>query len=290
MNTRIVTRIAAVVLGTAFAVSLASCGHTPGSPMATERQPAAAQVHVEPAGQHRSTADDSTAAGTGHHESTDGTDTDGTARIQLPGRRSEIGAYISPTSSMQEFLYESLMDVHQYWSTQFASWGFAQPQMYYEFPETAADATTRCGGAEPLMQYCSLDNMITFSQQTAIDLWNGKYGSLTNSGTGDMSVAVLVAHEYGHAIARQLGYGSIPAANGERLADCLAGVWAQGAEQRGILASGDVAEAASALDLLAEHPEFGIKDNTHGTGTQRVQAFSTGWYHGAAVCVSSYAE
>ncbi len=294
MNTSLVSRIASLVLGTAFAVSMTACGHTAGAPTAA-RQPAGTQVHAEPAGHHGRSADrgliaTGTAQQPADRDGAEALDTDGVARIQLPGRRSEIGAYIAPTSTMQEFLYQSLMDVHQYWSGQFASWGFAQPQVSYEFPGTAAQATSRCGAAEPLMQYCPLDDTISVSEKTAIDLWNGSYGTLANAGTGDMSVAVIVAHEYGHAIGQELGYGPIGAAAKERLADCLAGVWAAGAQSRGILDVGDVAEAANGLDLLAEHPEFGIQDNTHGSADQRVQAFSTGWYQGAARCVDSYAR
>lgn len=210
--------------------------------------------------------------------------------IVLPAQRNEIGAMVSPTATMENFLYAALLDVHGTWSRYFTEWGYAQPVVNYEFPQTAAQATTGCERAEPMLQYCPSEDRISISRQTARDIWEGRYGQLTNAGTGSMSVATFVAHEYGHNIARELKL-KLTAAQGERMADCFAGAWAADATRRGIVEDGGIDQALAGLDLLAEHPEFGLHDNgVHGTPAMRHEAFAIGWYQKAHGCVSTYSS
>ena len=209
--------------------------------------------------------------------------------IRLAPYTTPIGAVVTARSSMEAYLTASLYDVHNFWSRSFRGWGFKAPTVRFQFP-AKGEVRQSCGATnDSTMQYCSGDDTITFSQEVARNLWLGTYGKYTIKGTDDMSVSVLVAHEYGHNIEQELGWLSrITAAQGERGADCLAGVWARDAYARGILDDGDVNEALQAMDLLAEHP--GQSDNgVHGTPAQRQQAFRTGWSsNSAANCVYTY--
>jgi predicted metalloprotease len=73
----------------------------------------------------------------------------------------------------------------------------------------------------------------------------------------------------------------------ELQADCLAGVWAYSAQQRGLLESGDVqggldAAAAVGDDRLQAQAGQDVNPEswTHGSSEQRADAFTTGFESG----------
>ena len=208
--------------------------------------------------------------------------------INLTPRTTAIGAVVPTHSNMKNFLDASLDDVHRTWTRTFAAKGWRAPQVRYYWPESGEVLRTACTGASDDMSffYCPVDDTIVISQMAAYNLWRGNYGRVNVAGTGDMSVALLVAHEYGHNLIKEWGF-TPSAARGERAADCLAGAWAANAHRRGILERGDVMEAWQGLDAVAE--KEGQSDNgVHGTPAQRQQAFNTGWYHGSTGCMNAY--
>jgi predicted metalloprotease len=207
--------------------------------------------------------------------------------ITLAPYTNSLGAVVTPTSSMEAFLTASIYDVASTWTRLFQSWNYTGPTAFFQFPEPGV-VLSSCGETDDsTFAYCPGDDTITINQEAARQLWLGHRGDLTNAGLGDMSIALFVAHEYGHNIEAELDrLNNVTAAQAERGADCFAGVWAQDAAARGILEAGDLNEALSGLDLVAEHP--GMTDGIHGTPEERQGAFRVGYEQNARACVTTY--
>jgi len=153
-----------------------------------------------------------------------------------------------------------------------------------------------CGYAESAVGpfYCPRDEKVYIDLSFYKDL-KDRYGA-----PGDFAQAYVIAHEVGHHVQNLLGVmeevnsaqeQASTEAEANRLsvklelqADCLAGVWANNAEQaRDILEQGDTEEglnAASSIGddrLQMEYQGHVTPDSfTHGTSAQRVQWFKAG--------------
>ena len=119
--------------------------------------------------------------------------------------------------------------------------------------------------------YCRDENVIVYDAEDLVPSMVERFGRY--------AVGVLLAHEYGHAVQAQIGIvdASLPL---ELQADCFAGAWAQTRvtgepEQAGIVQALLQSARDADGDAIAEH----------GTGFDRVQAYSRGWGQGAAGCV-----
>ncbi len=114
---------------------------------------------------------------------------------------------------------------------------------------------------------------------------------------GDMGVAMVLAHEYGHAVQLQAGLvkESTPTLVSEQQADCLAGVYmrwvAEGNSSRFTVSTGDglnnvLAAVIGFRDPLLneDDPEVGMDE--HGSAFERVSAFQFGFTDGPGACSS----
>jgi predicted metalloprotease len=111
---------------------------------------------------------------------------------------------------------------------------------------------------------------------------------------GDFAQAYVIAHEVGHHVQNQLGLfgrGKTDSVKIELQADCLAGVWAKDAEQRGELESGDLSEAINAAsqigdDTLQKREQGYVRPDTftHGSSAQRTASFKSGYEGGPPAC------
>ena len=151
-----------------------------------------------------------------------------------------------------------------------------------------------CGTAQSAVGpfYCPAD------QSVYIDL--DFYRTLRDrlGAPGDFAQAYVIAHEVGHHVQNLIGVSEqvraaqrrVSEVDANRLsvaqelqADCLAGVWANRAGDRGLLESGDIEEAMNAAsqigdDALQRNQRGYVNPDsfTHGTSAQRVQWFRTG--------------
>lgn len=175
-----------------------------------------------------------------------------------------------------------LVDVQDFWIDQFRDNNIR----YDEATLTLFDTPIRtgCGTAEAAIgpHYCPLDKGIYLETGFFEDILARRFGA-----TGDFAQAYVVAHEFGHHVQGELGIStwvrqqqqSNPRDRNEfsiRLelqADCLAGVWARSAEQRGLLDRGDIAEALSAAEAVGD-------DRIQQSSGQRVNPHT--WTHGSA--------
>jgi predicted metalloprotease len=114
---------------------------------------------------------------------------------------------------------------------------------------------------------------------------------------GDMAIAMVLAHEYGHAIQKMAGLvnDDTPALVGEQQADCLAGVYmrwvAEGNSPRFTLSTGDglnnlLAGMISFRDPLMTANEMDLIGNPHGSAFERISAFQFGFTDGPSACTA----
>jgi predicted metalloprotease len=137
--------------------------------------------------------------------------------------------------------------------------------------------------------YCFLDNSIGWDRGVLLpDLRNTH---------GDMAITMVLAHEYGHAVALNAKLTKrhrTPTLVAEQQADCLAGVYlhwvAQGSSPRFSLSTGDgLNTLLAALLVLRDpliHADVGSGGNEHGSAFERISAFQFGFTEGATACAS----
>ena len=108
---------------------------------------------------------------------------------------------------------------------------------------------------------------------------------------GKEAVAVVLAHEFGHAIQARAGEWDNPTVLKEQQADCFAGAWAARAASGGsdVITFDDAAVRAGLVAMIYVRDPIeggGLDDpNAHGTGFDRVGAFQDGFVGGATRCV-----
>ena len=186
-----------------------------------------------------------------------------------------------------------LVDVQGFWVDQFQASNIRYEQATLTLFDTPI--RTGCGTAQAAIgpHYCPLDKGIYLETGFFEDILARRFGA-----TGDFAQAYVVAHEFGHHVQGELGISSWvrkqqqanPQAKNEfsvlleLQADCLAGVWARSAEERGLLERGDIAEALSAAEAVGDdriQQSQGQSVNphtwTHGSAEQRQFWFEEGF-------------
>ncbi len=171
-----------------------------------------------------------------------------------------------------------------------------------------------CGLARSAMGpfYCPNDQRIYLDISFFDDLQN-KFGGCANNNACKFSEAYVIAHEVGHHVQNELGI--LPRVRQEQQAsaskaeqnalqvrvelqaDCLAGIWANRAQQKhSFLDPGDVDQAlrtASAIGddrLQRETQGYVVPDAfTHGTSEQRKRWFMTGFKQGDIATCNTFA-
>lgn len=182
-------------------------------------------------------------------------------------------------------------DVNAYWTAVFEQTGLGEydSPTYVNFTE-AVD--TACGTVQPMDGtpfYCTLDNTVYMDVRFMAEYYIPY---------GDFVVYRSVAHETGHHVQFLLGIQSCGGVTSclagyttldtELMADCFAGSWAQNADDRGLIAPGDVENAIVALaTFLGDPVNVDMTDpQAHGPGSLRTWWFLRGFYEGPSACVS----
>lgn len=188
--------------------------------------------------------------------------------------------------------------LREMWSDHFRQLGsrFAVPRLVrYQGGAMSACGVMRAGNAG----YCPADNTIYFDE---IFVAAQAKNAAREIGTdGDMAAIGIVAHEFGHAVAIQLGYASRYTYQNESVADCLAGAFALRAERDGSLEEGDLEEAFFGMAAAADPtPRLTGNERTdrrirraaalmgHGTREQRTANFGRGYEGGPGACLDDF--
>lgn len=114
---------------------------------------------------------------------------------------------------------------------------------------------------------------------------------------GDIGVVMVLAHEYGHAVARQAGLSgeNTPTLVGEQQADCLSGAYmrwvAEDNSPRFTLSTGEglnnvLAGVISFRDPLLNEGDPDAGFDEHGSAFERLSAFQFGFTDGPAACAA----
>ena len=214
-------------------------------------------------------------------------------------QQSGAGSTGAPSDEMGHFVSAILGSTEVEWKDAFAQAGKTyQPPTLVMFSGATQSA---CGFAQAAMGpfYCPIDQKVYLDTSFFQDLERRFRACDVGSKTCQFSQAYVIAHEIGHHVQNQLGL--LPKvqeaqrgmdkvdANSlqvrvELQADCLAGVWANRAQEKWqFIEPGDVEAAmqtASAIgdDRLQRQAQgYVVPDAfTHGTSAQRTRWFMTG--------------
>ena len=113
---------------------------------------------------------------------------------------------------------------------------------------------------------------------------------------GQSAVAVVLAHEFGHAVQARANEFDRPTVLKEQQADCFAGAWAahvaRGESDVIKFGDEDIRGGLIAMIQVRDPVELGgfIDENAHGTGFDRVGAFQDGFIGGAERCTTFFTE
>jgi uncharacterized protein len=205
----------------------------------------------------------------------------------------------TPSDEMGKFVSAVLGSTEAQWTTIFAQGGkrYEPPTLVMFSGATKSD----CGFAQSAMGpfYCPLDQKVYLDTSFFQDLERRFRGCEVGSKACQFAQAYVIAHEIGHHVQNQLGV--LPRVQQEQRgmdkaeanslqvrvelqADCLAGIWANRAEEKWrFIEPGDVEAAmqtASAIGddrLQRKSQGYVVPDAfTHGTSAQRTQWFTTG--------------
>jgi predicted metalloprotease len=136
--------------------------------------------------------------------------------------------------------------------------------------------------------YCWEDNAIGWDR--------GQLVPILRKAFGDMSVPLVLGHEYGHAIQRRalLAGPSTPTLVAEQQADCFAGVYmrwvAEGNSPRFTVSTGEGLNSVLATMISLRDPVHSEADSSdpefdeHGSAFERISAFQFGFTDGPAAC------
>jgi hypothetical protein len=183
-----------------------------------------------------------------------------------------IDAYVEPYPT-GTLLSAAVIDVGSFWAGV-----FAQANLDYSAPDVLVyqigiDSICDYIAGGPAT-YCPYNNMIYVDED---------WYAVTSAEIGDFAWVTILAHEWGHHVQDQMiedGLDPLVEWTGtaapELEADCLAGVYAQDAETRGWLETGDLEEAVT-ISMISG-------GEGHGSGDDRMTAFMTGYLGGLYGC------
>ncbi|MBY8857937.1 metallopeptidase [Nocardia sp. CA2R105] len=166
------------------------------------------------------------------------------------------------------------------------------------------------GTFAPVPKFYSWDAKQTqdgqFCQQTTLHLVNAAYCRLDNSigwdrgvllptmtkAFGKMSVVMVLAHEYGHAVQTmaELATGRTPVIVKEQQADCFAGAFmrhvAEGAAKHFTINTADGLNKVLAATVAIRDADTSDPDSVHGSAFERVTAVQIGFTDGPKGCAA----
>ncbi len=125
--------------------------------------------------------------------------------------------------------------------------------------------------------YCDQGDFVAWDEQGLFAKLRQQYG--------DFAPALVLAHEWGHAVQARVGFQTSATVYMEQQADCFAGAWAAHVAQDGRLDGGDLDSALAGLLGLRDPSGIdGSQEGAHGNGFDRVRAFQDGFEGSAATC------
>jgi predicted metalloprotease len=132
--------------------------------------------------------------------------------------------------------------------------------------------------------YCFDDNFVVYDDAKLFPQLYRDYGGF--------AVALVLAHEWGHAIQDRAGNDNEPTIDQELQADCFAGAWTKGQSAQATspkLRPGDLEASLAAMLSFRDAPGTAADDQgAHGSAFDRVNAFQDGFESGAERCAQYF--
>ncbi len=191
---------------------------------------------------------------------------------------------------------QAVSDVEDYWQGTFSdAFGtrFAPVRQLVSWDaERRGTARPFCGQSTSGLvnaAFCPLDSSIGWDRGVLLPSLEQSYG--------EMAIAMVLAHEYGHFVQHQaeLNPRDTPTLVAEQQADCFAGAYmrwvAAGDSRRFTLSTGDglnalLASVISFRDPLLRGNRVVSRGGEHGSAFERISAFQFGFTDGPATCKS----
>jgi predicted metalloprotease len=220
--------------------------------------------------------------------------------LVLTGCSGKIGApsrAISPSASLSpaEVVHRALADVERYWTATYPTISGGktfQPVQGGYHPYTQGSPPPACGGEEGVYQpnafYCPVGDFIAWDAEKLIPQLQSEFGPLL--------VALVFAHEYGHAVQHRLSVTDQPTVVLEQQADCYAGAWLADAMAghsgsfNGITPAQIDNALAGMLQLRDQPGTSATNEGAHGNAFDRIRALQDGVQNGATKCAGYNAE
>lgn len=195
------------------------------------------------------------------------------------------------TKGYERTLRLAIDDIQEFWATEFPDIYGAEYEPVPErrifaahpgidLPDCQGDPLSYEEDAEGNAFYCYEDNFVAYDDVTLFPLLYENFG--------EFAIALVLAHEWGHAIQDRAENDFQPTILKELQADCFAGAWVARVDEgrsRLSIEGGNLDQGLAALLLFRDEPGTSPDDpNAHGSGFDRVSAFQQGFDGGAAAC------
>lgn len=211
-------------------------------------------------------------------------------------------------AAVARYLEAVILDLDTKWTKWFLANGLGEPYVKYTIINPGQTATSKCGGGQVVKDdfdnafYCAADvfpfpgqgnkkGLIVVPVLAFQKMWSGDILHHKTDHGGDFAAASVLAHEFGHHVADEIGTQlnlKPPAVTkrNELLADCFAGNWAASMYQNNQLESGDFDEGVKAITAIGDY-EYTNSDH-HGTPAERGAAYRSGYSSDPVQCIKSY--
>ncbi len=193
-------------------------------------------------------------------------------------------------SDINRIAANAIKDLETFWGTTYPAIFDGEPYTpvaggFYAIDRNTRPSTLPCGPTDINQvlynaYYCGFSDAIAWDEEFLMPELAAEYG--------DFVVAVVLAHEWGHAIQERRRLDE-PTVVMELQADCYAGAWVQHVESSGEsrfeISTRELDQALAGVLALRDAPGAESTDpNAHGSGFDRVSAFQSGYEEGAGRC------
>ena len=212
----------------------------------------------------------------------------GNSTIPVTVSRNE-NSTVAPKSHNDRVVTEALSEISSYWSAVFPelygrkfepiSGGYYAYTSHTELPPCPGVREYRDVASNAF--YCPAADLIAWDDEQLIPSMQEQFG--------DFSLAIVMAHEVGHAVQARSGFGGTFTVTKEQQADCFAGAWvasvANGHSEHFSVQLEDLDASVAGFLQLRDHPgSDGLKGDAHGSAFDRIGAFQDGFENGAPAC------
>ena len=197
------------------------------------------------------------------------------------------------SGKIDELAANAVSDIEEYWGNAYSDsfkGQFSPVEAVISWDANGFDNTSFCGqNTYGLVNaaFCDDDNTIGWDRGQLLPTLQKSYG--------DMGVALVLGHEYGHAIQHEAGLNKpgAPTLVAEQQADCFAGSYmrwvAEGKSPRFTLSTSDglnrvLAAVIGFRDPVMTEGNPEPDTNEHGSAFERISAFQFGFTDGPSAC------